>query len=134
MDYFRQHKQMTGFLLLPVLLLVWLSFSCQNCFADTLTDSMQQVHVAMDCCPSGMHADDGHQLDTSGCDNNNLLNQPAITDEVTQQLSDFQLVLLPLDEIAFESTYPILLQPTALSRVSEPFSDRSFSSYRILLI
>ncbi len=134
MDYFRQHKQITGLALLPVLLLVWLSFSCQDCFAASLSDSVQKVHVAMDCCPPGMHNDSSQQMDKSGCDNNYLMDQPAIADEFSPQLTDFQMVMLPVNELDFEATYPVLIQPIVLPRVSVPFSDRSFSSYRILLI
>jgi len=134
MEYFRQHKQMTGLLLLPVLLLVWLSFSCQDCFAGSLSDSAQKMHVAMDCCPPGMHDDSSQQMDKSGCDNNYLMDQPVIADQASPQLADFQMVMLPVNELDFEASYPLLKQPVHLTRVTVPFSDRSFSSYRILLI
>lgn len=74
------------------------------------------------------------QLDKSDCDKNYLQKQPALTAEASIHQVDFQLVMLPLAEIRFEASYPELIPPITLRDVPEPFSDRLFSSYRLLLI
>jgi len=119
---------------MPVFLMVWLSFSCQDCFADTISDSAQKMHVAMDCCPPGAHHAQDDAVDMSGCDNNYLMNLPTITDQAAAQLADFQIVMLPVATIRFEANYPNLIVPVARQHEPAPFSDRLFSSYRILLI
>lgn len=117
---------------MSVLLLIWLSFSCQNCFADSGSESAQSLHVAMNCCPPGDHDEHDQQTGMSGCDNNYLMNQPVIAEEVSVQLTDFQIALLPVSDYRFEANYPDLIQPVI--RQPEHFSDRLFLSYRILLI
>ena len=87
----------------------------------------------MDCCPSGMH-DNNQQIDNTGSDNNYLMKQPVIAEEATLELTDFQMVMLPVNEFVVAASDPVLHQPPLLIPASEPFSDRSFSSYRILLI
>ena len=134
LDYFRQHKQMTGFLLMPVLLLVWLSLTCQDCEAVTLQDSAKASHLAMDCCPPGSHSGEHDHMDMSDCDSNQLMSEPAISAEAAVQLSDFQVVMLPVAELRFEASYPDLIQPIVIEQASDQFSNRLFSSYRILLI
>ena len=121
---------------MPAIMLVWLSFSCQNCFADSNTESAQKLHAAMDCCPSAAHSEHAHNdmSDSQGCDTNYLVNQPMLTDEGALQLADFVDVLLPVTEARFAAVYPSLIQPTGLDNDPQYFSDRLFSSYRILLI
>ena len=121
---------------MPAIMLVWLSFSCQNCFADSNTESAQKLHAAMDCCPSDAHSEHAHNdmSDSQGCDTNYLVNQPMLTDEGALQLADFVDVLLPVAEARFAAVYPSLIQPTGLDKEPQYFSDRLFSSYRILLI
>lgn len=134
LDSLRQHKQMTGFILMPVLLLVWLSFTCQDCEAGTVQNTAKASHMAMDCCPPGSHSGEHDHQDMSDCDNNQLMSQPAINVEAAVQLSDFQVVMLPVAELRFEASYPNLIQPVVIEQESEYFSNRLFSSYRILLI
>jgi hypothetical protein len=123
---------------MPALLLVWLSFSCQNCFADSETENAQKLHAAMDCCPSTAHTKHAQadMFDGQGCDTNYLINQPMLADEGTMaiQLADFVDVLLPVAEARFASVYPSLIQPPGVDKDPQYFSDRLFSSYRILLI
>ena len=121
---------------MPALLLVWLSFSCQNCFADNATESAQKLHAAMDCCPSAAHGEHAQtdKAESQGCDTNYLVNQPMLSDEGAIQLADFVDVLLPVTEARLAAVYPSLIQPTGLDKDPQYFSDRLFSSYRILLI
>ncbi len=129
----RQHKQLFSMLLLPALVLVWLSFSCQNCFADSQTESAQKMHAAMDCCPMDAHSEHEHG-DKQGCDTNYLINQPVLSDHGAAKLVDFSDVVLPITVASFTAVYPLLIQPIAVDRQDDYFSDRHFSSYRILLI
>lgn len=133
LNLIRRHKQIAGIFLLPVLLLVWLSFSCQDCFASSMTEKAQQDHAAMDCCPMGSQTGQHDHQDMSDCDNMYLQNQPALSAEATTQLGDMQMLLLPVAEMRFEASYPELIPPF-IRTLPEPFSDRLFSSYRILLI
>lgn len=133
LEIFRQHKHTTGVLLIPALLFVWLAFSCQNCFADSDTDAVQKLHAAMDCCPSGAHAEHD-ELQGQGCDNNYLLEQAMLADEASAHLTDFEDVVLAQNESSYAAVYPLLIQPTGLDANPHYFSARLFSSYRILLI
>lgn len=81
----------------------------------------------------GSHSGQHDHLDMSDCESNYLQSQAAITSEASIQLSDFQMVMLPLAEIRFEASYPDLIPPMK-GDAPQPFSDRLFSSYRILLI
>lgn len=99
-----------------------------------LQGSAKASHVAMDCCPPGSHNGEHDHMDMSDCDNNQLMSQPAINAEAAFQLSDFQVVMLPVAELRFEASYPDLIQPVVIEQELEHFSNRLFSSYRILLI
>ncbi len=133
MGFFTRHKQITGILLIPALLLAWLSFSCQSCYADSETETVQIMHAAMDCCPSGVHAMDD-KVENQNCYNYSLIKQPLLADESAVQLADFQDVKLSVSSEGLTIAYPSLLQSTVLDSDPHYFSDRLFSSYRILLI
>ena len=130
---FRQHRLPFAALLVPALLLVWMSFSCQNCFADTMQTSTQKIHAAMDCCPPNAHQQH-EQHDSQACDHNYLLKQPMLTDGASVQLPVFANLEWTIAELLFTDIEPVLIRSSQFDNPPDYYSDRLFSSYRILLI
>jgi len=128
---FRQNKQLIATLIAPVMLMIWLSLSCQNCFAADM-DAASPDHAAMDCCPSKV-VSDTDSLDMADCPVNKLTQQPVVTDEAKFQIEDgvdAAIVLFESDYLAAPSSGRLLV--TTSDHTS--FSPRLFSSYRILQI
>lgn len=117
-----------------VLLLVWLTLSCQNCFAEDV-DIASTGHTAMGCCPYDSQHDKGEHMDatTGNCATASLLVQPVVLEDINILMGDqFDLAM---------SSYNVdyALPPSSgyvsfSTQSTTSFSQRLFSSYRILLI
>jgi len=116
-----------------VLLFVWLSLSCQNCFA---IDVQENSHASMDCCPTGMQLNQGSghaDVLADNCATASLIDQPAVSEEIKLQVEDQHLLAISV----YAADYPSSASSGAVGfnqQQSFPFSHRLFSSYRILLI
>ena len=140
LHFLRQNKQCFGALVLTVLLMGWLTLTCQNCFADTGTDTedVSLMHANMECCSEGGHSDHGHTaFDHKSCGSNYLMSQPVVVanvaDNMVIQSGDPVIVLLPVSLDASSFSPPDNLQHAGLNQ-DVYFYTRLFSSYRILLI
>lgn len=133
MHYLRQHSHSITTLLMTALLAVWLGYSCQDCFAADRNEAASNMHAMMDCCPQSAHADQA-SADSDGCQNNASLELTALSVDHTQaKVEKLALVLINeffIDSWHFKDPQPVSYSPPDLP----PFSDRSFNSYRILLI
>jgi hypothetical protein len=122
-------------LVLTMLLMAWLSLTCQNCFANTEDASL--MHANMECCLEGGHSDHGHtEFDHKSCGSNYLMSQPVVAtvaDNTVIQSGDQTIVLLPVTLHDSSSLPPDRYQHAGLNQ-DVYFSPRLFSSYRILLI
>lgn len=122
-----------------MLLMGWLTLTCQNCFADTVADTegASLMHANMECCSEGGHSDHGHTaFDHKSCESNYLMSQPVVAtvaDNMVIQSGDQTIVLLPVSLHASSFSPPDNLQHAGLNQ-DIYFSPRLFSSYRILLI
>jgi len=127
----RKQKQWLGLTLVPLLLMVWLSLTCQNCFAAKADVSAACDHqVQMECCPSG-HMHD--QSDNGSCDASHMVTQAVVIDTATFKTTDHVFPdMASVDVVGFPKPLPLAYR---LSRVKVVHSPHSiFKHYRILLI
>jgi len=132
----RQNRHWLVMMMTSVLLMVWLTLSCQNCFAMEIQNAATS-HASMDCCPSGMQQDQDtpEKMDgmTGNCVTANLMDQPVVAEDINLQLDDQTLLALSV----YASDYPSSPSSGVLISAKQnpvSFSQRLFSSYRILLI
>lgn len=138
LHFLRQNKQGFGALATTLLLMVWLSLTCQNCFANSnFADSNEEaslLHAAMDCCSEEGYSDHNRtEFDHKSCEPNYLTNQPVAVEKIVMQSGNQVFELLPVSLGDSSVPSPDRYQQAGLSQDSY-FSPRLFSSYRILLI
>jgi hypothetical protein len=133
MHYLRQHSQLFATLVMTALLSVWLGYSCQHCFAADLDESAANMHAMMDCCPTSTHADQA-PADSEGCQNNASLELPVISVDHTFGNME-KLAFVFVSEFFIDTwDHPQPASPDYYPPNQPLFSDRNFTSYRILLI
>ena len=120
-------------MVVSVLLLVWSSLACQNCFAMDMS-APSSMHATMDCCPTSMDSpEDVNDSQAGKCTTAYMVQQPVVIDEI-QLLSfdqiDFALSVYPTDFPSSPSSGVVLDD----NDVTTAFSLQTFSSYRKLLI
>jgi len=131
LHYLRSQKQWLGLTIVPLLLMVWLSLSCQNCFAAKIEMTAACDHQAsMECCTPV------HKQDKSGpvkCDTYHVVSQAVIADDVVLHVNDHVLPDMVASRLAsFPDPVP---SEYRYSRVKAfHFTHPIFKHYRVLLI
>jgi len=116
------------------LLVVWLTLSCQNCFASDV-DAASTTHASLGCCPSDLQHDKGEHMDamTGNCATASLLVQPVVSEEIRIHMGDQFDLAVSIYNVDY-ALPPVSRYVSFSTQSTTSFSQRLFSSYRILLI
>ena len=131
----RQNSQSIAMFITSILLFVWLTLSCQNCFAMEV-QAGSDMHASMECCPPDLkkgESDNTADAASDKCVAAQLLEQPVLSDELSVQLDDQIDIKLSVHASDYPSS-PSSGLLRAVQSNPDSFSHRLFSSYRILLI